>query len=202
MKFKQKYDFDSSQKTFQDILLMFSMGLIMIIMIIAMFINNPEKNAEEMSKPAGAVLVEIFWNDDYNIDIDGWVLGPKDERPVGYSAKDGSQFQLLRDDVGFSNDLSNRNFENFFSRTADEGTYRVNVHYWGKRENKFPDTVDVLVTVRYIPGNDKPHQVYSRTVTISITQEINAVTFEIINGNMENVRIDRVVSMAPKRPAQ
>lgn len=117
---------------------------------LAILIEDPKAAKSEDEKPPGAVTVQLFWPDNLNADIDLWVRAPGD-RPVGYSNKDGAVFSLLRDDLGFVNDSSGRNFEVAYSRTTPPGEYVVNAHAYSVRGSAMPITVRLVVQQR-LPG--------------------------------------------------
>ncbi len=157
-----------------------------ILFLIAVLHVNPvaEPNQEEMSPP-GNIIVNIFWQDDINVDVDLWVKGPKDIRPIGYSNRAGRTFNLLRDDLGTVNDDTEMNFENAYSRGIPDGEYIINVHMFSnkQRPQEWPVTVKVIVTLMK-PGNDKSAktEIFIGNVDLAKhSEEITVVRFEINN---------------------
>lgn len=148
-----------------------------------MHINPIAEPKEEQISPPGNVIVNIFWEDGLNIDVDLWVLGPEDARPVGYSNRAGETFNLLRDDLGSINDITTRNFENAYTRGLPEGEYIINVHMFAHKEKnkKWPVEVEVVVTVMEAE-NGKSSVRDVATAIIPLTrhgEEITAVRFKI-----------------------
>ena len=75
-------------------------------------------------------------------------LEAPDDRPVGYSNRGGRYFDLLRDDLGFLQDISNSNIEMAYSRGIPAGEYTVNVHMYRNQVGVWPIKVQVLVSVK------------------------------------------------------
>ena len=83
---------------FRDVILLALTGFISMVILLIPFVNPPTEE-ESSSTPPGNVIVELFWDDKRDVDIDLWVKAP-DDIPVGYSNKGGLFFNLLRDDLG------------------------------------------------------------------------------------------------------
>ena len=122
--------------------------LTVLILSLAYFVKA--KPDQDPTISPGNLTIELTWPQDRNVDVDLWVRTPLD-KAVGYSAKSGRAMDLLRDDLGFTNDSSGVNFELAFSRGIIPGRYIVNAHVYHDREGKTP--VPVLVVV-YIRGSD------------------------------------------------
>lgn len=124
-------------------------SLVAAFIALAILVEDPKQTKAD-DKPPGALTIEAFWPDGINADIDLWIRAPGD-RPVGYSNKDGAVFSLLRDDLGFVNDSSGRNFEVAYSRTLPPGEYVVNAHAYALRGTAPPVAVRLIVLER-LPG--------------------------------------------------
>ena len=118
---------EASGTVFRDAILLSLLGLMLIIVILLQYFNPPTQEAQ--SEPPGNVIVEIEWPNHLDTDIDLWVQAPKD-RSVGYSNKGNAVLNLLRDDVGARQDISNINHEITYSRGVLAGEYIVNLHYY------------------------------------------------------------------------
>ena len=163
---------------FRDVILVMAAGLIAMLLIILPYINDPKEEEESDVTAPGNVIFEVYWRDDVNVDIDGWVQGPLDNKPVGFLNRSDIQFNLLRDDRGKFNDVSERNYENFFSRGVVAGEYIFNVHWYAgdppiegfldikilvsvKNDNKFSDKSDgrakqiLLIKTQLVKHQDK-----------------------------------------------
>jgi hypothetical protein len=102
-------------------------GFVLMTMLMMTVMNPPAKASETDGVTApGNVTVEMQWPDKLDADVDLWVQAPGDV-PVGYSNKSGKVFDLLRDDLGMAQDMTDSNHEVAYSRGAPAGEY-VNVH--------------------------------------------------------------------------
>lgn len=112
---------------FRDVLSLALLGFIAVIVLLLPHISpDGVKNVSESPAP-GNVVVEITWPDDLDADVDLWVQAPGDS-PVGYSNKGGALFNLLRDDLGKTMDLSSINHESAYTRGLQPGEYVINAH--------------------------------------------------------------------------
>lgn len=161
-------------------------------------VQKKEESKKEESKSAGDMMVEIHWPDRVDIDIDLWVKSPDDEVPVGYSNRAGKTFNLLRDDLGMSNDSTPRNYEMAYSRGLPPGEYVINIHYFadrtpGSETHEVP--VEVLISSKS-GGADKVtggmKQIISRKAVLREKgEEITVVRFTILeNGELEQESIN------------
>ena len=109
-----------------------------------------EKTEENDIIAPGNVIVEIFWPDSQNSDVDLWSQCP-DDVPVGWSNLGSACFNLLRDDRGTSNDATRRNYENSYSRGIVPGEYTINLHWFddASQVRMFPLPVTVVISVKY-----------------------------------------------------
>lgn len=126
------YDNESTSTVFRDVIFLALMGFMAIVILLLPFINPPQKEDLEEKIPPGNIIIEMFWDNSINVDIDLWLQGPGDN-VVGYSSLGGKLFNLLRDDLGFSSDISEQNYEVAFSRGVVGGEYTVNVMYYANR---------------------------------------------------------------------
>jgi hypothetical protein len=138
----------SSDTLFRDVLSLALLGFLAVIVLLLPHIA-PEgiKNTSDAPAP-GNVVVEITWPDDMNADVDLWVQAPGDI-PVGYSNKGGAIFNLLRDDLGKTMDLSSINHESAYTRGMRGGEYVVNAHAYRIDPNKPPPfSVEVVISTK------------------------------------------------------
>lgn len=139
---------DSDDSTvFRDLTLLALLGFVTIVALLLPHLHPPTEG-EDIAKPAGNLIVEARWPDDIDADIDLWVRAPGD-RSVGYSAKSGTVFDLLRDDLGSERDPAGLNYEFAFSRGAPDGDYIVNVHLYSSRA---PGPVPVRIVISTVAG--------------------------------------------------
>jgi hypothetical protein len=173
---------DDTGTVFRDVIFLLMITFVILFLVAAMHINPITEPAEDTITPPGNVIVNIFWEDNVNIDVDLWVQGPDDKRPVGYSNRAGGTFNLLRDDLGNINDITERNFENAYTRGLPAGEYIINVHMFSHKEKvkDWPVMIEVVVTV--MEGEDKGSANDVAVATIPLTkdgEEITAVRFKI-----------------------
>jgi len=169
---------DGGGTVFRDVIMLALMGFVVIVILLLPHIN-PSKQKENVDiNPPGNVIIEIQWSDDLDTDVDLWVQGPGDV-PVGYSNKGGKLFNLLRDDLGHSGDVTTINYENSFSRGIVEGEYTVNLHLYRNVSGVLPIPVIVVVSVKENP-DASTKQILTRTVDLlSVGQEITVFRFEL-----------------------
>ena len=131
---------------FRDVILLALTGFIFMVVLLLPFVNPPTEN-ENNTDPPGNVIVELFWDNDRDVDIDLWVKAP-DDIPVGYSNKGGLFFNLLRDDLGKYKDNSPINYEVSYSRGISEGNYIANLHLYREDLSPFkPINAKLVVSV-------------------------------------------------------
>lgn len=140
------FDDESGATVFRDVIMLALAGFVMIVMLLLPHIN-PRAADEQEARSPGNVIVELRWPDQIDADVDLWVEGPGDT-PVGYSNKDGTVFNLLRDDLGRDSDLTNLNYEFSYSRGVPAGEYTVNVHLYRNSGQHYPIPVTIAVSVK------------------------------------------------------
>ena len=146
----------------RDFTLLLVLGFVAMVLILLPFVQPPGKE-DDGAPPPGNVIVQVFWPEG-NIDVDTWIMGPGETRPVGYSNKSGKLFNLLRDDLG--NPDPARNFENAYSRGTPTGEYIVNVHCY--RCPVVPITVEVEVSINDAkPGKASLRKLVSTRVELT-----------------------------------
>jgi len=176
-----------------DMTFLLSMGFVMIIILLIMIIND-QNSEQQDSRNQGEMLVEMFWGDNLDCDLDLWVMAPHDT-PVGYNNSMGRTFNLLRDDLGEEystagsvqlgssgyGDLSNRNMEMAVGRNLDPGEYVINAHLFGLDGESIPVDFRVVVSMReHSSGGGKMRQLMAITGELTFTgQERTVVRFEL-----------------------
>jgi hypothetical protein len=140
-------------------------GFILMTVLMLSVVNPPAKSAETAGdKAPGNVIVEAQWGDSLDADVDLWVQAPGD-KPVGYSNKSGAIFNLLRDDLGKADDITDHNYEVAYSRGMPAGEYVANVHMYRGIGVTYPVTVKVVARVQ--AGSDQSaRQILSATVQL------------------------------------
>lgn len=170
-------DDEGSSTVFRDVILLALLGFVTLVLLMLPHLN-PVAVAEESARSPGNVVVEIRWPDGSNVDVDLWVQGP-DDRPVGYSNKGGSLFDLLRDDLGLAQDITGLNYESAYSRGIVEGNYAVNVHMYRNQTAEYPVPVAVAVSVKPDSGQSL-RQILATEVNLTHHgQELTAFRFRL-----------------------
>ena len=114
----------------------------MVIAYLLLPLINPPAEEDAKADPVGNIVVSVSWPVG-DVDIDTWVFGPGETRPVGYSNRNGKVFSLIKDDLGNpDNDL---NYEAVISRGTPAGRYWINLHAF--RASTYPIKVKVTVDV-------------------------------------------------------
>jgi hypothetical protein len=137
---------------------------------------EPSPKIAAADKPICQLAVDAVWADALPVDVDLWVRAPGDT-PVGYSAKDGTIFNLVRDDLGTVT-VDNSNSERACARVIADGDYIVNVHLYNHGS---PPPIPVTVTVSFVdPAAATMTQILSKQVVLeSKGQEITVVRFKM-----------------------
>ncbi|MFL5260098.1 MAG: hypothetical protein ACJ8AS_10115 [Hyphomicrobiales bacterium] len=153
-------------------------GFVLMTVLMMTVMNPPAKSSEtEGVQSPGNMIVEIQWPDKLDADVDLWVKAPGDA-PVGYSNKSGHVFNLLRDDLGKAQDLTDNNYEVAYSRGLPPGEYVVNVHMYRGISVSYPVPVKVAVTVKRTP-NEVSVPITTMIKLRKQNQEITALRFRI-----------------------
>lgn len=150
------FDEESTSTLFRDVIMLALAGFVTLVMLLLPHIN-PKAVAEESAKSPGNLTVELRWPDEINADVDLWVEAPGDI-PVGYSNKGGQVFNLLRDDLGDTADLTGLNYEFTYSRGVPEGEYAVNVHLYRNPAAVYPVPTTIVVSLKR-PGYKSAKQI-------------------------------------------
>lgn len=101
--------------------------ILAVLVVIMMTQVNPKAKDQEALPPPGTIAVQACWPPG-STDVDLWVLGPKDDKAIGYSRKSGPVWSLLFDDMGTVNDDGPTNCEDAFARSTPAGEFIINVH--------------------------------------------------------------------------
>ena len=154
-------------------------GFILMTVLMLSVVNPPAQSAETQGEQSpGNVIVEAQWADGVDADVDLWVQAPGD-RPVGYSNKSGQMFNLLRDDLGKAQDVTDYNYEVAYSRGIPSGEYTVNVHMYRGVGVAYPVQVKIVASAKTDP-NGPARQLVATTVELNReNQEVTALRFRL-----------------------
>lgn len=149
---------DAINMAFRDLLFNIIGVFAMLLMVVMININDPQ-NDKSADQP-GQFIVTIVWPEGAN-DVDLWLGAPGQETPVFYKNKSGKIWNLLRDDLGMTNDLLPYNYENGYSRGTPEGEYTVNIFCYS-----CDNPVDVVVKIEQNKSG-KIEDVAARSITLT-----------------------------------
>jgi hypothetical protein len=139
-------------------------GFVLMAVLMMTVMNPPAKSSEAGVQSPGNVIIEAQWGDKLDADVDLWVEAPGDV-PVGYSNKSGQVFNLLRDDLGRAQDVTDYNYEVAYSRGMPAGEYIVNVHMYRGIGVSYPVAVKLVASVKATP-DDMARQIVATTVNL------------------------------------
>jgi hypothetical protein len=160
---------------FRDFSMLMVLGFVAMVVWLLPHVNPPADSSE--AEPPGNLIVAITWPEG-DTDIDLWVTGPGELKPVGYSNKGGVLFNLLRDDLGDRPDATPLNYENAYSRGIVPGEYIINVHCY--RCPVVPQKVHVEVSIN--DGNSRKGTRRVASTSLELTangQEKTALRFKL-----------------------
>lgn len=171
------FDDESGATVFRDVIMLALAGFVMIVMLLLPHIN-PRAAEEHEARSPGNVIIELRWPDHIDADVDLWVEGPGDS-PVGYSNKDGTVFNLLRDDLGRDSDLTDLNYEFSYSRGVPAGEYTVNVHLYRNSGQFYPIPVTVAVSVKGKDASSSQRLLNTKLDLLREGQETTVFRFQL-----------------------
>ena len=127
---------DSSGTVFRDVLMLALIGFVAMVIMLLPHISKTQDETDEHTPP-GNVVIEMHWPDELPVDVDLWVQAPNDV-PVGFWNQGSQYFNLLRDDLGKTLDLSSINHESAYSRGVAPGEYIINAHLYRSDRHRPP----------------------------------------------------------------
>lgn len=155
----------SSGTLYRDAVTLMLIGFIAMVIWMLPYINPPV-DADKM-EPPGSIIATIVWPEG-NSDVDLWVDGPAEPKPVGYSNKGGLLWNLLRDDLGRTPDATPLNFEHAFTRGIVPGEYRINAHCY--RCPEAPIEVSLEVSIKS-SADSKMKTIGTSTIMLNTNHE-------------------------------
>ncbi len=181
---------EDSNVVFRDVILLTLTGFISMVILLVPFINPPTEK-EDASVPPGNVIVELFWDNKRDVDIDLWVKAPGDI-PVGYSNQGGLFFNLLRDDLGKYKDNTPVNYEVSYSRGISEGVYVTNLHLYREDKTPFePINAELVISVVHPDTKERRQILKSQKILKNVGNEITIFQFTLDKkGNLDKNSIN------------
>lgn len=184
---------DGGATVFRDVIMLALCGFVAIVILLLPHLNPPAKAVE--TPPPGNVIVELRWPDAVNADVDLWVEAPGDV-PVGYSNKGGTIFNLLRDDLGHQDDVTEMNYEVSYSRGVPAGEYTANVHLFRFTGQTAPLPVTVVASVKNGMQDSAKRVAVAKLDLSHLGEEITAFRFtlnqdgRLVPGSVHNLQRD------------
>jgi hypothetical protein len=157
--------------------------ILFTMMVIFMVPVNPPVVKQALAdKPICQLAVDAVWQGDLPVDVDLWVRAPSDT-PVGYSAKDGHYFNLVRDDLGTATDHLGINSERACASGLPDGEYVVNLHLYN---HGVPPPINVAVVLSMVDtSRAEMSEVVKREVVLTKKgQELTVVRFKMKGGKL------------------
>lgn len=167
--------------------------IMLLVMVIWMMPHLNPKARDDGAEPPGNLIVHVSWPRG-DTDVDVWLTGPGERRPVGYSNLSGTLWNLLRDDRGDEEDNTRLNYENAYTRGIVAGEYVVNVHCYDCKKLPVPVVVEVSIKVPGANGKGGIRRLITTTVTLhTAKQEVTAVRFRLTkDGRVVKGSVNRV----------
>lgn len=157
--------------------------VVLVVVLISDIRNKQtsEKTSDEVQ--AGSISVYAYWQDGIDLDIDLHLSSPSGDH-VYFAKLSGKIWNLLRDDLGKTNDAGVRNFENAYARGLPAGEYVVNIHAYRGAQDMYPAEVEGEVVITANPAAGKGAQkVVKQKVTLYRTGEETTLVRFSIDGN-------------------
>ncbi|MEM5878099.1 MAG: hypothetical protein QXF12_04425 [Candidatus Aenigmatarchaeota archaeon] len=148
-------DFGATDVVFRDMISLLLLGFVLMFFILIIFVNPNKNNKEESPiKTPGSLSVLLTWDPGVDVDLDLWGKSPEDH-PIGYPNRENKTCNLVRDDLGLTNDFFPENFENIFCRNLIPGEYIFNVHFYSLKQEI--ERVNYRVEIRiFVLQNGRP----------------------------------------------
>ncbi len=169
---------DDTSIVYRDLLTLLITSMAVLLSITLMQASAAKAKAQLGEAPAiGNVVIEARWPDGIDVDLDLWVRGPGDTRPVGYSNRGGEFFSLVRDDLGMRGDRTPKNYEDAASRGIEPGRYVANLHAYGGDDTRYPVKAKLRAVIW---NNSKLVRLVEHEVVLEAPgQEVTGFQFEL-----------------------
>jgi len=174
----EPFDEDEGGTVFRDVIMLALAGFVAMVVLLLPHLNPEGQAEEDDTSPPGNVIVELTWPEEVDADIDLWVEAPGD-RPVGYSNKGGSIFNLLRDDLGKRSDVTGMNYEVSYSRGIPDGEYTVNVHLYRNKARVSPIPITVVTSIKKTPSSTTRQLLATKIELVREGQELTVYRFKL-----------------------
>ena len=122
-------------------------SLAITFLVLSLTISDSPATPSPPGEHFGELSIRLTWDQKSNADVDLWMMGPHERKPVGFLNKNGTDLNLAWDDLGHDADPDSTNTEFGEAERAGPGLYVVNASLYNTWDNRFP--VHVKVRVRY-----------------------------------------------------
>lgn len=176
----------NSSNLFEILLSLILVRFIILALVLANVIPRQEISEKVKSQDRGLMRIEILWPSGSNIDIDLW-MKPPSSSPVGWSNKSTENADLVRDDLGNSDENPAR-YEIIYVRNLIPGKYLINVHMFANRDlNKYPSVPIKCIITKSNSDESKSDRkdVYKREVTLTQLGEEQTIVSFVVNNEKE-----------------
>lgn len=145
-------------------------------LLLIMIVQTPDMDPSQ--PPPGDMMIELFWPDNMDCDIDLHVKGPSGH--IFYNNRSSSVLNYLRDDLGNRGDDTPGNFEVVYSRGIDPGPYTIAAHAFSANCT-LPIDVVLVVSSRQSSSNKMAIILRTTKLLAHSGQEVTMVNFELAN---------------------
>lgn len=188
--------------TFNDLLWALLACFMFTTVLLVTVISKSKTDKTSDEKPAGSISVYVYWKDGIDLDIDTHLSSP-DDKHVFFAKLSGKTWNLLRDDLGKTNDAGPRNFENAYARGLPAGDYVVNIHAFRGADALYPAEIEAEVVITANPNAGKGGQkIVKQTVKLYRTgEETTLVRFTIDGkGNVVPGSVNHIFKSLLRQP--
>jgi hypothetical protein len=170
---------------------LFDMMITFAALIFSIFICIsllPHKETDDSSM-AGQICVELYWDNNRNIDLDLWAADPADPKnSIGYSNMHGIGMDLMRDVIGFAYNPEHVNMEIACGNKLYPGEYTFDVNYYSNHEHSKDElnsgadaSIDATMIVRIKDKNNYSKQMRTTYHLTHEGQDKTMFNFKIDN---------------------
>ena len=137
---------------------------------------------------AGTLFITLNWDLKSDSDLDLWLQSPDDSGPVGFIRKAGRTCNLVKDDLGRSDDPNSNNSEMIICRAIPDGQWLVNVVVFNNYSTQFP--IPVKVGVFQLSSDGSTEIAEADTQMEYQQQEKTVLKFTMQKGVIQSVSTD------------
>jgi hypothetical protein len=153
-------------------------SLVVTFLVLSLTISDSPATPQTPGEHVGALSVKLTWDLRSDSDVDLWMVGPNERKPVGFTNPHGTDLNLSWDDLGRGADPDSTNTEFGEAEKAPAGEYVVNAFLYNDWDGMLP--VHVHVRVKFDGG-----QTLNADGTLTfVKQEITLMRFRVEKSGM------------------